>query len=170
MMRRPILGSALTLVICLLAPSGRAQAQLLGGTGGDPFNLYYGYYLPHAAAIAAQPTPLDTINQITAQRQYSAMTDRAGLYDPISPYGSEEEQDPLRPYSPSRKGERIGKPVAFANATSNARGMGPALYYSRTARYYPQMRAGHGPNRNLGASRSRGSSMGGGGGGMAGPR
>jgi len=64
----------------------------------DPFQFYYGYYLPHAAAIAAQPTPLDTINQVTAARQFSALSERQGLYDPISPYG-EEDLDPNRPYS-----------------------------------------------------------------------
>jgi hypothetical protein len=169
MLRRTLLHSSMALAVCLFFPAGRAQAQLLG-TNNDPFNLYFGYYLPHQAAIAAQPTPLDTINQITAQRQYAAVTDRAGLYDPISPYG-DEELDPTRPYSPSRKGERIRTPQGFVNSTSNARGTGPGLYYNRTARYYPQLRTGHGPNRNLAAVRSRGSNIGGGGGGgMPGPR
>jgi hypothetical protein len=175
MMRRPIVASTIALAICLIAPGGRAQAQLLGG-GGDPFSLYFGYYLPHAAAIAAQPTPLDTINQITAQRGYAAMTDRAGLYDPISPYA--DDSDPLGPYDPKRKGERIGKATQFSMSTPSAssahsQAIGPAAYYNRTARYFPQARVGRGPKKNLGVVRSRGSSMGGMGGmggGMAGPR
>jgi hypothetical protein len=163
MMRRPLVALAVALAVSLLVPTGRAQAQILGATGGvDPFSLYFGYYLPHQAYIAAQPTPLDTLNQITAERQFRAVTDRAGLYDPISPYG-EEELDPLRPYSPSRGGERLAKPHVFASSTSNALGQGPALYYQRTARYYPHMRTGRGPNRNLSSIRGgRGGGFGGG--------
>ena len=41
---------------------------MVGGLGGDPFSLYYGYYLPQQAALAAQATPLDTINAATAAR------------------------------------------------------------------------------------------------------
>jgi hypothetical protein len=169
MMRRPFLALAVALAASSLIPANQAQAQVLAGTTGgvDPFSLYFGYYLPHQAYIAAQPTPLDTINQITAQRQFNALTERAGLYDPISPYG-DEELDPLRPYSPKRGGERIAKPHVFASATSNAAGRGPALYYQRTARYFPHMRSGQGANRNLAATRS-GRGMGGGiGGGMGG--
>jgi hypothetical protein len=173
MLCRPHLALAVALGVGLLIPTGRVEAQFLGG-GSDPFSLYFGYYLPHQAYIAAQPTPLDTINRITAERQFSAITDRAGLYDPISPYGT-EEIDPLAPYSPSRKGERLARPHVFASTTTNSRGTGPALYYTRTARYYPSIRVGQGPNKNLGAVRtSRGSSGGFSGGmgmgGVGGPR
>jgi hypothetical protein len=170
MMRRPLLALAVALAVSWLVPTGRAQAQIIGG-GTDPFSLYFGYYLPHQAYIAAQPTPLDTLNQITAERQRYAVTDRAGLYDPISPYG-DEDLDPLRPYAPTRAGERVARPQQFATSTSNARGTGPAAYYQRTARYYPHLRAGYGPNRNLGTTRRGGGGMGGMGGGMGmpGPR
>ncbi len=152
----------LALVLALAAPARRAHAQIIAG-GADPFSLYFGYYLPHQAYVAAQPTPLDTINQITAARQFQAVTDRAGLYDPISPYGMDEDTDPLRPVGGKRGGERVAKPQLYATSTSNARGTGPAAYYSRTARYYPQLRTGRGPNKNLGQARfSRG--LGGGGG------
>jgi hypothetical protein len=168
MIRRPLLALAVTLAISLLVPTSWAHAQILSGAGGvDPFSFYYGYYLPHQAAVAAQPTPLDTINQITAQRQYAAVTDRAGLYDPISPYG-DEQVDPLSPYSPKRGGERLGRPQTFANATSNAQGRGPALYYNRTSRYHPNARSGQGPNRNLATTRSGRGGGGGMGGGMGG--
>jgi hypothetical protein len=160
MLRRPLLALAVALATGLLVQGGRAEAQIFGNTGNfDPFSIYFGYYLPHQAYIAAQPTPLDTINQITAARQFSAVTDRAGLYDPISPYGTgTEEGDPLRPFA--RGGERLARNVS-AGGTSNAQGTGPALYYSRTARYYPTLRIGRGSNRNLGAVRS--SQAGGGG-------
>ena len=164
MFRRPLLAIAVAAAVALIVPPSQARAQFFGGAGGvDPFSLYFGYYLPHQAYVAAQPNPLDTINQITAQRQFNAVTDRAGLYDPISPYG-EEDLDPLRPYSPNRKGERLPKPQLFANSTTNARGTGPALYYNRTARYYPHIRPSIGPNRNLGVARRSGGGMGGGGG------
>src|SRR3954466_14076791 len=140
MTRRSFLALAAVAAVGLGLPAGRAHAQFPNG-GVDPFALYYGYYLPHQAAIAAQSTPLDTINQITAQRQYAAVTDRAGLYDPISPYG-DDELDPLRPYSPKRGGDRVLRPQSFASSTSNAQGTGPALYYNRTARYYPNQKAG----------------------------
>src|SRR4051794_16134414 len=124
-MRHPLFSLAVALGFALLIPAHGAYAQLAGGLGNDPFSLYYGYYLPHQAAIAAQPTPLDTINQATAARQYSAATDRAGLYDPISPY-AEEDIDPLSPYG-SRRGRERGLQVQqpFANpstSSSNSRG------------------------------------------------
>jgi hypothetical protein len=173
MLRRPLLlALVVTLAACLWVPVPRAVAQILGtGTGFanggvDPFAFYYGYYLPHQAAIAAQPTPLDTINQITAQRQFTALSERQGLYDPISPYG-EEDLDPNRPYSGRRGGERVAHPGLFPVTTSNVRGTGPGLYYARTARYYPQLRSGKGANRNIGVTR-RGGGMGGMGGGFGG--
>lgn len=148
----PRLGLSIALGICLLVPAQRAHAQF-GGTG-DPFSLYFGYYLPHQAAVAAQATPLDTINAAQAARQFSAAADRTGLYDPISPYG-EEDVDPTRPYSRSRN-ERLQRPHIFATSTTNARmrGNAPMLYYSRTSRYYPTLRVGVGPNRNLAVSRT----------------
>jgi hypothetical protein len=165
MLRRPVLALSVAVTVCFGISAPPATAQILGtgfANGGiDPFAFYYGYYLPHQAAIAAQPTPLDTINQITAARQMNALSERAGLYDPISPYG-EEDLDPNRPYSGRRGGERRAKPAPFAVSTSNVRGTGPAVYYARTSQYFPQMRVGRGPNRNIGVTRR------GGGGGMGG--
>lgn len=180
-MRRPYLSLAALAAIVLFAPDGRAIAQLngVGGVGADPFSFYYGYYLPHAAAMAAQPTPLDSINQMTARQQYNSQTDRTALYDPISPYG-DEDADPLRPYSGKRGGERLAKVQGFNTEAPSAltRGNGPAMYYNRTARYFPSLRTGRGPNRNLATIRGgRGGGMGGMGGmgmmggmGLAGPR
>jgi len=153
-----ILGLAAGLTIVTLAPTGRAYGQIGAGVGADPFSFYYGYYLPHQAAIAATPTPMDTINQNIAQRQRDAMTDRSTLYDPASPFG--EEDDPLAPYSPGgrkRGGTRVGTP-GFVR-TPHA-GTGPAMYYNRTARYFPDLKVGRGPNRNLAAARGgRGGGM-----------
>jgi len=161
-----MLGWLAALAVLALAPATSAEAQVLGGAGvgADPFSFYYGYYLPHQAAIAAQPRVSDPINQVVANRQYAAQTDRSALYDPISPYG-DEESDPLRPYSPQGgrgAGMRAGgAPNIMPGANnSNTRGHGPALYYSRTARYFPTMRAGRGPNSNVGVSRRGGGGMG----------
>jgi hypothetical protein len=169
MLRRPLLALVITLVACPFLPSPRAEAQGLPGTGlanggVDPFALYYKYYLQHQAAIAAQPTPLDTINQIAAVRRFTAPSERAGLYNPISPYG-QEDLDPSRPYSARRGGDRVARPYSYPVTTSNNRGTGPATHFAQTARYYPQLRAGRGPNRNIAVTR-----RGGGMGGFAGPR
>lgn len=162
-MRRPFLAFAAALVVVMLAPSGRAFAQFggVGGVGADPFSFYYGYYLPHQAAIAAQPTPLDTINQVTAQRQYTAQTDRSTLYDPISPYG--DEDDPLSRYG-KRANERLAKVQGFSYGSpdGNSRGTGPVMYYNRTARYFPGLKTGRGPNQNLARVRSARGGFGGG--------
>jgi hypothetical protein len=163
-MRRAYLGLAAALAIATLASPGRAHGQATPSLGSDPFSLYFGFYLPHQAAIAAQPTPMDTINHNVAQRQATAQTDRASLYDPISPYG-DEDLDPLAPYSGRRGLERRAKVQGFTYGASNesARGTGPSMYYNRTARYFPSLRVGRGPNQNLARVRSGRGGMGGGG-------
>jgi hypothetical protein len=164
-MRRPLLGLAILSVIALLAPANRSYAQLTSGSV-DPFSLYYGYYLPQQAALAAQATPLDTINAATAAR-IPVVTDRSALYDPNSPF-AEDEYDILHPYSSRRGRERVARPHVFPTNTTFARTgrLGPAaVYYNRTARYYSTLRPGQNPNRNLAVTR-RGGSFGGGGMGM----
>jgi hypothetical protein len=185
-MRRPRFTLAAGLVGMLFVTAVRAHAQVPGvgltGAGVDPFSLYYGYYLPHQAAIAAQPTPLDTINAATAARQFTAATNRSALYDPVSPYGTDEELDPLAPYG-AQRGRQGGGP-ATPGFTTNIRGTGPALYYNRPAQYYSRsplgtnIRTGRGANRNIATVRgARGGGMYGGGGmgvgggmGIPGPR
>lgn len=171
-MRRSFLGLAAALTLVTFAPSGRAYAQT-GGVGSDPFSFYYGYYLPHQSAIAATPTPMDTINQNIAQRQRDALTDRSTLYDPASPFG--EDEDPLAPYSGSKR-NRTSRTGALGHVRGLQTGGGPSMYYNRTARYFPDLKVGRGPNRNLAAVRGgRGggagmSAMGGGMPSMPGPR
>ncbi len=151
-MRRTIAGLAIVLGFSLLTPAGQSYGQTLGA---DPFSLYYGYYLPHQAAIAAQATPLDTINAATAARLPMAGADRPGLYDPVTPLG-EEDYDPLRPYSSRRGTERMAKPHVFPSNTTSARGLRGRvnLYYGRAERYHPTVRPGYGPNKNLAVTRS----------------
>ena len=154
-MRRPMIGLAVALGFALLTPSSPAQGF---GNFSDPFTAYYGFYLPHQAAIAAQPTPMDTINAVTAARQYSAPANRSGMFDPVSPYGM-DDPDIFSSGGPGGRGR--GAPLSTAAMNSNARGTGPALYYNRTARYFPGLRQGRGPNRNIsvGSSRRGGPSM-----------
>jgi hypothetical protein len=155
-MRRSILGLAAAFTIVVLAPSGRAHAQITGG-GVDPFSLYYGYYLPHQAAIAAQPTPMDTINQNIARNQFAAQADRSSLYDPVNPYGDDE--DTLAPYGSRKNNKRGGGARGFVHGAANgiSRGNGPSMYYNRTAQYFPELKLGRGTNRNLAETRkSRG--------------
>jgi len=148
---------ALAVGFSLLVTTSRAPAQVAGtGLGVDPFSLYFGYYLPHQAYVAAQPRPMDTINALTAERQQNAATDRAGLYDPISPYAlDDDDQDPLRRYGSKNGKERVARPKSFATRTSNAGGGGPPQYFNRTGRYHQQLPLGQGPNRNLVVPRGR---------------
>jgi hypothetical protein len=152
-------GAVVLGLLALVVSTSPAQAQaIIGSTGIDPFAFYYGYYIPQQTINASRPSPLDTINAVTAARQQGAVTDRATLYDPISPYG--DDPDLMDPFS-KRGRDRIAK---FNGFSSNIRGTGPASHYGRTSGYYPALRLGRGPNRNIAATRAR--FGGGGGGGM----
>jgi hypothetical protein len=157
--------------------SGQAKAQgLLNTNNGfmaDPFQFYYGVYLPNQQLQALRATPMDTINSAMQVRQYYAQTDRRGLYNPISPY-SEGNYDPLHPFT-QQNNERLARPFRFQQSPSNMDGQGPSLYYNRAAQYFPNLRPGVGQNANVyrghgsGAPRSSrfaGGGAGGGGGGM----
>jgi len=141
-----MIGLAVAFGFSLLAPASQAQGI---GNFNDPFTFYYGFYLPHQAAIAAQPTPMDTLNAVTAARQYNAPANRSGMFDPVSPYGMDE------PDLFGAGGRGLGQAMSTPSMNSNARGTGPALYYNRTARYFPGMRQGRGPNRNISVGSGR---------------
>jgi hypothetical protein len=177
-MSQPMFRStAILFLSCLgvtLAPAlARAQATTattpgvgLGNIAGDPFTFYYAYYLPNQQMQSLRPTPMDTINQVVADRQYYAQTQRQSLYNPISPYA--EDYDPLRPYSQQQGKERIARPFRFAQNSSNTNGSGPALYYNRAAQYFSGLRTGRGPNANVAVTRRGGGRYGGMGGGAGG--
>jgi hypothetical protein len=149
-MRRALWVLAAGAAILGWAEGAGAQVSGIGGSNGDPFFLYYGWYLPQQAALANQPRIQDTIQQNVAQNQAYATTNRSSLYDPnggsrFDPYAPEGELGAGGP----------GRGMLFKNRasvpTSIGRGLGhaPAQYYNRTAQYYPSMRVGQGPNRNL---------------------
>lgn len=152
-MRRLHLGLVLAVGVGFsLVPASRAQAQAL--LPSDPFQAYFGFYLPHQAAIAAQATPLDTINAAQAASQRAAAVDRSSLYD-VKGFLGDEELDPLRPFTRTGR-ERMVRPHTFPANTQIARqrGNAPRVYYGRAAQYYPTLQPGVGPNRNLAVGRA----------------
>jgi hypothetical protein len=165
-------------LFCLPSPA-TAQGLLGGGAGGglinDPFQFYYGIYLPNQQLQSLRPRPVDTLNQAVAQRQYYSQMDRRALYNPIS--GREDQSyDPLHPYSGQNQ-ERLARPFRFAQDPSNLDGSGPSLYYGRATAFFPGLRSGRAPNANVSGRSSRAlgtpralqrGGAGGGGGGMGG--
>jgi hypothetical protein len=146
---RWVLGAVLA--VSAWATDSRAQ----NGNGGfdDPFFLYYSYFLPRQAALAAQPHVEDTINQNFANNQATARTNRAGLYDPNGGYGAFDDYDPDNALdNPMKRGGRANSGVrrsARGLPTTNIAGRGPSLYYNRAGQFYPSLRTGVGPNHNL---------------------
>lgn len=131
-----------TIALTLLGFGSSARAQVFGG-GQDPFTVYYGFWLPRQAALAATPRPEQTVNAMAALRQESALTERAGLYDPIQPFGV---YDPNAPFGSNRGYGKRHSSVGYHQGNSN--GNGPGQYYNRTASYFPGLRAGRGLNAN----------------------
>jgi len=141
-MRASLIGLAAVLGLGMFASPSRAQT-----TGfSDPFFLYYGFFLPRQAALAAQPQPEDNIRNLAVQRQFAIQNDRSGLYDPIGRLGV-DELDPLRPFgqrsgsSPRARTAPTGMPVSHVN------GRGPAGYYNNHGSYYPTIRSGQAGRR-----------------------
>ncbi|MDB5350239.1 MAG: hypothetical protein JWN86_1486 [Planctomycetota bacterium] len=159
-MRRTLIGLAAVLGLGTFATTSHAQDGF-----SDPFFLYYSFYLPRQAALAAQPTPEDFIRYNNTQRQVEVQSERRGLYEPISTIGL-DELDPSRPYGARSGSSRLVRTSATGLVSSNLMGRGPASHYNRTAAYYPTMRTGvgRGGGRRAGGAASFG---GGGGGGMA---
>jgi hypothetical protein len=141
-MRR--LGVACLLAIGLSATAAPTRAQISGGLGSDdPFFLYYGWYLPRQAAMAVTPRPEMTVNAMAAIRQQNVQQERAGLYDPVQPFGA-AAFDPSRPFA-NRTARTYGSGgVASAGVANN--GLGPPRYYQRASSYFPGLRPGRGVN------------------------
>ena len=169
---------AMLVVAALVAGSAWAsESRAQNGGYSDPFFLYYSYFLPRQAALAAQPNVNDSINAAVADRQSYASTNRESLYDPNGGYGAFDGYDPNAVFNnPTQRGRGTSRQTLQTRGlpTTNIRGRGPALYYNRAAQYYPGLRNGQGPNHNLavggkGASRPGGSGGGGGFGGFGVP-
>jgi len=147
-MRRALILTAALLASASWTNQGRAQTN-------DPFFLYYSYFLPRQAALAAQPKVSDTINPNVAARQSYASTNRANLYDPNGAYGAFDGYDPNETFgrTAGRGGAAGGaarQTLAYRGLpTTNIAGRGPALFYNRAGLYHPQLRSGQYGNRNL---------------------
>jgi hypothetical protein len=127
-------------LIGLAGTSSSVHAQ----TFNDPFTAYYGFVLPRQAALALAPRPINTINDMAALRQQNALTDRAGLYDPIQPFGS--SYDPNNPFA-ERMGQRRRTGGMAARGMTMGGGGVPGRY-KNTQSYYPRIRTGRGVNAN----------------------
>jgi len=154
-MRRSLLGLAVVIGLGGFASSARAQDSGFS----DPFFLYYGFFLPRQNALAAQPQPEDNIRALAAQRQFTAQSDRAGLYDPIGQIGLDELNP--NPFGQRSGSSRVPRHPANGVSNTNLRGRGLSQYHNRTNTYYPGLRTGMGASS--GSRRSLTSARGGGG-------
>jgi hypothetical protein len=169
-MRRLLPALLAALALSWGATTGQAQVSPFGGGFSDPFFLYYGFFLPRQAQLAAQPRIDASIQQRAVDQQFRSQSDRAGLYDEI-PLLGESDFDPLRPFNRRGTSRRSGmSPTGVTN--SNLRGFGPMGYYNRVNQYYPMYPTGRSANANIYKPRRRGmmgmGGMGGMGGGMGG--
>jgi hypothetical protein len=159
-MRRIMLGVAVLAGLASAPSSSRAQVQNFG----DPFFQYYGFFLPRQQALLNQPGPEVGIAANQQMRAQMAVTDRAGLYDPVGEIGA-AEMNSATPFA----GRTMGSSRIPRNArggmgipTSHINGSGPGSYYNRFAGYYPTMRSGRSRGSRGGAVMG-GAPMGGGG-------
>lgn len=145
-MRMRTMALGLLVGLGMLAPSAKAQQNGFS----DPFFLYYSYYLPRQAALAAQPQPDDYIRARAQRRQVAAVTERGagGLFDPLGSLGA-EELDPLRPFGTRSSTSRQPRLAPTGVTSSNVAGLGPPAYYSRHGSYFPGIRSG----RNMPSAR-----------------
>jgi hypothetical protein len=141
-MRRSILPLAVVAIISAAATPGRAQFQ--GGLN-DPFFLYYSYFVPQQSYFASIPRQEDVLRQMAVQRQFNALTDRAGLFEPGS---SLSGYDPFAAFNQNLSRMPRVTPVGVVN--SNLSGMGVAGYHNRTGSYFPGMRTGSSAGVNRG--------------------
>jgi hypothetical protein len=141
-MRQAFVGLVVVLGVASLGTTAKAQDA---GGFADPFALYYGFYLPRQAALAAQPQPEDNLRDVAAQRQYSALRERAGLDQPVGVLG-EDDLDPYRPFG-SARGRSAGMKAAVTRdgrSNTNLRGGGHPSYFNRglAKNYFPGHKSG----------------------------
>lgn len=130
---------SLALFAGLLGLSRASHAQFSNGSfGSDPFNSYYGYYVPQQQAFAAQLSRgnVASINLNAADRRASALAQRTqnqsfGAYDPsLSDINNQfSNRRPLRPPT-----------ILLPGQPSSA--VPYASYYTRTGNYYLGLRSG----------------------------
>jgi len=156
-MRPTLTGLAVLLGLGLFATAASAQ----DGGFSDPFYLYYSFYLPRQAALAAQPGPEDEIRYNNAQRQIEVRSERAGLYEPIPAIGL-DELDPMRPFGMRSGSTRMVHTSPMGMVSTNLTGRGPSGYYNHVGSYYPTLRSGSGTGRGARRGGGGAASFGGG--------
>lgn len=164
MRRRILLGLAVVGGLFALTPSAEAQSFTQGFN--DPFFQYYGFYLPRQAALAAQPTTPQMLNDVAVARQNIVQQDRSGLYNPgVSPYMS-DSYDPMNPFSRQGGEQRLPRLSGQLIGGRSSSIPAPDLFYNRTSSYYPTFRSGNSANRTMVGQRNGLSRAGAGMGGM----
>ncbi|HEV3121038.1 MAG TPA: hypothetical protein VGY53_04010 [Isosphaeraceae bacterium] len=158
-MRRLILAGAVGLSFAILTPGARAQVGFSPGFS-DPFFLYYGYYLPRQAALAAQPTVQSQLNQVAVDRQNYALADRAGLFTPpgnmfdVDPQGS--GGDMFAPFARRGGAQRLPRlQPQFANPMNANQRVIP--HFNELQSRFPMAKRGSFPNRNMAGGGARAS-------------
>lgn len=133
-MRRLLFGAALTVGLLVIGPSGFGQTvDSFGLTGDNPFNQYFGYYVPRQQAIAAQLQrgAVASINLNAADRRASALAGR-GAFAPqaFSPFDVRfQEENPFEPRRPLRP------PTILFPGQPSLSVPNPG-YYNRTSTFY----------------------------------
>jgi hypothetical protein len=158
-MRRLILAGLVGLGFAVVVPGAHAQVGFSPGFS-DPFFLYYGFYLPRQAALAAQPTVTTQLNDVTAARQNLQMQDRqSALYGPMqSPFDPSNPEGPYGSFQgPGR--QKIPRPPAHFAAPKNVNNRS-IPHFNELASKYPTARIGSSPNRNMANTRRASGGMG----------
>lgn len=129
-------------VTLILASSAEAQNQSVG----DPFSLYYGFFLPRQAAMSMNMGPSATLNQISSERQRFSAVERGSLYDPSEPFGL--DMGGFGGASDARGNRERRVPTSPMGLISDNRmGMGVPGYFNRTSSFYPSLRQSVGSAR-----------------------
>jgi hypothetical protein len=149
-MRRTILSLAVVCIVSATATTSRAQFQ---GGFDDPFFLYYSYFVPQQAFFASIPRQEDVLRQMAVQRQFNALTDRAGLFEPGSSLAG---YDPFAVFGEQNR-SRLPNVTPVGVANGNLAGTGLSMYHNRTGSYFPGMRTA--ASRSAAASRAQVSSL-----------
>lgn len=132
-----------------------ARAQF-GTPAADPFQSYFGFFLPRQQYLNSRPTALDNLNQVARERGESRLSSvrRSELFDPLSPMGLEglgAELDLFGTDARARR-ERRARILSYNGIMStNTNGQGVPGYFSSVGRYYPMVRPGQFANANAGS-------------------
>ncbi len=125
MPRRILILALITMGLLLAVGPQTARAQIFDPFS-DPFELYYGFFIPRQAAEAARIRPSDAINQRNVNRSQQILAERDLLYNPVSPF------IPTAPFTPEMESRTpVAVPRVPGLTSDNTNGLGPPGYFSR---------------------------------------